>query len=35
MSTEVRDYISISEKLKEFGVTFPNGIAILPSNPEA
>jgi len=32
MSTEVRDYISISEKLKDFGVTVPNGLAILPSN---
>lgn len=32
MSTEVRDYISVSEKLKSFGVSVPSGLAILPGN---
>lgn len=33
MSTEVRDHVSISEKLKHFGISsVPNGLAILPSN---
>lgn len=32
MTTEVRDYISVSEKLKSFGVATPNGFSILPSN---
>lgn len=32
MSIEVRDYVSISEKLKGFGISAPNGLAILPSN---
>lgn len=32
MSTEVRDHVSISEKLKHFGIPVPNGLAILPSN---
>lgn len=32
MSIEVRDYVSISDKLKDFGVSVPNGLAILPGN---
>jgi len=32
MSTEVRDYVSVSEKLKSFGVSIPSGLAILPDN---
>lgn len=32
MSTEVRDYVSVSTKLKSFGVSAPNGLAILPNN---
>lgn len=32
MSTEVRDYVSVSEKLKSFGIPIPDGLAILPSN---
>lgn len=32
MNTEVRDYVSVSEKLVSFGVAVPSGIAILPDN---
>ncbi|AXW60980.1 hypothetical protein ACI2VA_12955 [Ralstonia nicotianae] len=32
MSTEVRDYVSVSEKLKSLGVSTPSGLAILPGN---
>jgi len=32
MSTKVRNHVSVSEKLKNFGITVPNGLAILPSN---
>lgn len=32
MSTEVLDYVSVSEKLKSFGISAPNGLAILPDN---
>lgn len=32
MSVEILDYVSVSEKLKSFGVSVPSGIAILPSN---
>ena len=32
MNTEVRDYVSVSEKLKSFGVSAPSGLAILPDN---
>lgn len=32
MGAEVRDYVSVSEKLKSLGVSFPNGLAILPGN---
>lgn len=32
MSIEVRDHISIAEKLESFGVAAPNGLAILPFN---
>lgn len=32
MSTEVRDYISVSEKLESFGISSPNGLSILPNN---
>ncbi|HEX7913906.1 MAG TPA: hypothetical protein VF534_38320 [Paraburkholderia sp.] len=32
MTTEVRDYVSVSEKLKSFGVPVPSGLAILPGN---
>lgn len=32
MTTEVRDYISVSEKLNVLGVSAPTGFAILPSN---
>jgi hypothetical protein len=32
MSTEVRDYVSVSEKLKSFGVSVSSGLAILPGN---
>jgi hypothetical protein len=34
MNTEVRDYVSVSEKLKSFGVSVPSGLAILPDNLE-
>ncbi|NHV29379.1 hypothetical protein [Burkholderia sp. D-99] len=32
MSTEVRDYVSVSEKLKSFGVSLPSGLVLLPGN---
>lgn len=32
MSTEVRDYISVSTKLAQWGINPPTGFAILPSN---
>jgi len=32
LSTEVRDYVSVAEKLKSFGVALPFGLAILPDN---
>jgi hypothetical protein len=32
MSTVVRDYVSVSEKLYSLGVSVPSGIAILPGN---
>ncbi|WP_157658683.1 hypothetical protein [Burkholderia ubonensis] len=32
MSTEVRDYVSVSEKLKSCGVSLPNGLVLLPDN---
>ena len=32
MNTEVRDYVSVSEKLRTFGISPPTGLAILPSN---
>jgi len=32
MNIEVRDYISVSEKLKSFGVSVPDGLVILPDN---
>ncbi|MBN3569212.1 hypothetical protein SB461_32205 [Burkholderia cenocepacia] len=32
MSTEVRDYVSVSEKLKGFGVSLPSGLVLLPDN---
>jgi hypothetical protein len=32
MSTEVRDYVSVSEKLESFGVSAPSGLVILPDN---
>lgn len=32
MSTEVRDYFSVSDKLRSFGIAPPTGLAILPSN---
>ena len=32
MSTEVRDYISVSAKLAQWGINPPAGFAILPSN---
>jgi hypothetical protein len=32
MSAEVHDYISVSEKLKSFGISLPSGLTILPSN---
>lgn len=32
MNTEVRDYISVSAKLNDFGISAPDGLAILPSN---
>ena len=32
MSIEVRDYVSVSEKLKSLGISAPNGLAILPDN---
>lgn len=32
MSAKVRDYVSFSEKLQAFGISVPNGLAILPSN---
>lgn len=32
MSAEVHDYVSVSEKLKSFGISVPSGLAILPSN---
>ena len=32
MSVNVLDYIAVSEKLKSFGFSAPNGLAILPSN---
>lgn len=32
MSAEVRDYVSISDKLEGFGISVPNGLAIIPSN---
>lgn len=32
MGAEVRDYVSVSEKLTSLGVSLPNGLAILPGN---
>ncbi|MGJ5719918.1 hypothetical protein ACSBQN_04635 [Morganella sp. B601] len=32
MSVEVRDYVSISDKLNSFGISVPNGLSILPNN---
>jgi hypothetical protein len=32
MGAEVRDYVSVSEKLKSLGASFPSGLAILPGN---
>ena len=32
MGAEVRDYVSVSEKLKSLGVSLPSELAILPSN---
>jgi hypothetical protein len=32
MSIDVRDYVSVSEKLKGLGVSVPSGLAILPGN---
>lgn len=32
MSTEVRGYVCVSEKLKSFGVSVPSELAILPGN---
>lgn len=32
MGVEVHDYISVSEKLKSFGVSIQSGLAILPGN---
>lgn len=32
MTTEVRDYVSVSEKLQNLGLEVPSGIAILPDN---
>ncbi|WP_146177874.1 hypothetical protein [Achromobacter mucicolens] len=32
MGTEVRDYVSVSEKLKSLGISLPSELAILPSN---
>lgn len=32
MGAEVRDYVSVSEKLKSLGVSLPSGLAILPDN---
>jgi hypothetical protein len=32
MGAEVRDYVSVAEKLKSLGVCFPSGLAILPGN---
>lgn len=34
MSTEVRDYIVVSAKLAQWGITPPDGFAVLPSNLE-
>ncbi|MGY6126349.1 hypothetical protein ACW9YV_12870 [Paraburkholderia strydomiana] len=32
MGAEVRDFVSVSEKLKSLGVSLPDGLAILPGN---
>ncbi|WP_133254491.1 hypothetical protein [Paraburkholderia unamae] len=32
MTTEFQEYVSVSQKLKSFGVTPPNGLAIPPDN---
>lgn len=32
MSIEVHDYVSVSGKLKDFGVPIPSGLTILPNN---
>lgn len=32
MSTEVNDYISVSQKLESFGIPVPDGLTLLPAN---
>lgn len=32
MGAEVRDYVSVSDKLKSLGASLPSGLAILPGN---